>query len=66
MDAFRLRHLVDETAAHLALGCYLRQPRSQRARLSAFARQLRASTALPARCGSWTHESADEESLAEL
>lgn len=48
VDAFRLRPLLGETAAHHALGRYLRQARSQRARLSELARELRASTALHA------------------
>lgn len=46
VDAFRLRHLFGETAAHQALRRYLSQPRPKPARLAELASELRASTAV--------------------
>jgi len=46
VDAFRLRHLLGDNAAHHALRRYLSQPRPKLGRLSDLARELRASTAV--------------------
>jgi predicted transcriptional regulator of viral defense system len=46
VDAFRLRHLLGENAAHQSLRRYLSQPRPKLARLSDLACELRASTAV--------------------
>lgn len=48
VDAFRLRHLLGENAAHQALRRYLNQPRAKPARLADLSRELRASTAVRA------------------
>lgn len=48
VDAFRLRHLLGENAAHQALRRYLNQPRAKPARLAELSRELRASTAVRA------------------
>lgn len=48
VDAFRLRHIVGENAAHQALRRYLNQPRAKLARLADLSRELRASTAVHA------------------